>query len=141
MSAIVDATTGKVQKYLTDAFNHVELDSGGGFGIRHESTRVFIRIRDFGDNAVVNVFAPVVLGAPRSDALAKEVATSHYIFGHLTIEDDDEGGKNVLFSHRLLGDFLDPEELEEAVRAIAITANDLDDDFAARFGGTVFFED
>ena len=40
-----------------------------------------------------------------------------------------------MFSHTLLGDYLDPEELRSAIGAVATTGNDLDDEVQDRFGG------
>ena len=45
------------------------------------------------------------------------------------------------FSQRLLGDYLDEEELTHTVVAIAGTADILDDELQAKFGGKRFHED
>lgn len=141
MSAVVDATRGKVQKYLTDLFGTVELDRGGGFGFRYHSTRVFVSVDSFGDDqSVVQVFAPVIINAPESDELYEEIACSGFTLGHLSISDGEGDRKTIVFAHRMLGDFLDPEELETAVMAVAVTADRLDDEFEGRFGGSKMFD-
>jgi hypothetical protein len=48
-----------------------------------------------------------------------------------------ESGKNnlTILKHAILGDFLDPAELFNALRGIVLLADDLDDKFISKFGG------
>ena len=50
---------------------------------------------------------------------------------------DNEDGTScfVAFDHTLLADYLDPEELVQAVVAVAVTADDVDDTVHDKFGG------
>ena len=57
-------------------------------------------------------------------------------FGHVEAHSAD-GSDHVelLFSHTLLGDYLDQPELETAMWALLTTANTWDDELKERFGG------
>jgi len=143
MANVVDITRSKVQKYLTDMLGSVTIDKDGDFTIQQGSTMVFIRVvpwRD-GESAVVSVFAPVLLEVQPSPALHQYIAENDYVFGNLTLEAGEHGTQTLMFGHRLLGDFLDPAELESAVGAVAFTADDLDDELQPRFGGSKMLED
>ena len=129
----------RVRYVLTDKLGSVEVDRDGDFSFPFESTRVFISVRPFGAGAVIAIDAPVVFGAEPGPDLYEWVAThaNDYVIGHLGCELQEEGAL-VLVSHRLFGQFLNPEELLAAVAAVAATADKLDDELKARFGGERF---
>ena len=132
----------RVRYVLTDKLGPVEVDRDGDFSFPFESTRVFISVRPFGaDGAVVAIDAPVVFGAAPGPELYEWVAThaNDYVVGHLGCGLREEGAL-VLVSHRLLGRFFDPEELLAVVAAVAGTADRLDDELKARFGGERFVD-
>lgn len=138
----------KVQRYLLDMGLHGVEVLPDGYTFRYGSTRLFIRLEERGEGE--DAFTPIVLTAPMvsdikpSPELFEYVArnTDSKLFGHLGLhEDKDRGVMQIVFSHTLLGDFLDPKELEHAVGAVASTANQLDDELAAKFGGSVFHPD
>lgn len=130
----------RVRYVLTEALGSVEVDRDGDFSFPHESTRVFIGVRPFGaEGTVVVIDAPVVFGATPSPELYEWIAlhANDYVLGHLGCELRDDGVL-VLVSHRLLGDYMDPEELLRAVSAVAGTANRLDEEVMVLFGGERF---
>jgi hypothetical protein len=134
----------KVQRYLTDLVGSVELTPEGVFTFRAESTRLFVSCRPWEqtENTLVQLIAPVLQGCEPTPELYKHIAThaDDYLFGHLSARED--GDKlDILFTHTLLGDFLDPDELKRAVAGMIRTANDLDDALKTRFGGSRFHED
>jgi len=140
----VDVTTvrEKVQHILTK-HGRVEIDGDGDFSIRHQSARVFVRVVSWGDDeTIISVWTLAVIGATPSPELHEFIAygTDDYIFGHLGLSRQDDGTANILFSHRLLGDTLDEDELMNVVVAVATTTNSIDDDLAARFGGRTFHQ-
>jgi len=51
---------------------------------------------------------------------------------------EDGSTARILFKHTLLGDYLDPDEIEAAVILVAFSADDIDDEIAKLFGGTRF---
>ncbi|THB65636.1 MAG: hypothetical protein D6E12_12150 [Desulfovibrio sp.] len=56
--------------------------------------------------------------------------------GRLSWQEHGSSGKgDILLTHSLLGDFLDPEELQTSVLVMAYTADDLDEELQAKFGG------
>ena len=142
MSAIADATTGKVQKYLTEGLGSVSIDRDGDFRIPYGSTECFVSIRDgFGDHTIVEAWAIVLSEVRPTAELYHHVAENDFTIGNLSVYDADDGTVRLIFSLRLLGDFLDPEELLLAVAMVARTADDLDDELQARFGGRKFTDE
>lgn len=142
MSAQLDALNLKVQRILTDRFGTVQIDGDGDYTLRYESARVFVGCSEWGENTVVRVFAPVLFGVPPTPELYEYVATEggNYILGGLCARPGD-GGVTLEFRYTVLGDFLDAEELAQAVMAVIFTANGLDDKLKPRFGGSRFHED
>jgi hypothetical protein len=137
----VEATRAAVQRMLTDLLGRVEVDADGDFSFRVESARVFIGVVPFPekDTTIVNVFSHTNIDVPPTPELFRHIAveSDEWLFGHLGATEED-GAVTVTFSHRLLGGFLDPEELEIAVLAVATTANRIDDEIQRRFGGRLF---
>ena len=136
----------RVQDILSRNFE-VGLWGDRGFFVNHGSTRCFISVSGRGPEdprVIVHVTSPIAFETPGSPALFEHVAlnTDSWLFGHLSLEPDDDvpGTYGVLFVHRLLGNTLDEDELTGVVAAVAVTADDIDDDFVARFGGRRFRE-
>jgi len=102
---------------------------------------VNIRIIDQESRTLVRMVVPVLREVPPSPALFEYVATEgqNYYFGGLHYVPGIEGGM-LLFKETLLGDYLDEEELMNAVVAVVGTANRIDNDFVARFGGETFHD-
>jgi hypothetical protein len=133
----------KVQRYLTNLVGTVEVTADGRFTFHDGSTQVFVTCSMWAqDKTVASIMAPILLGVPATPELFEYIATnaSRYLFGHLSALRDDDGTIGVLLTHELLGDFLDPDELKIAVGSVALTANDLDDEMKARFGGKRFHD-
>ena len=137
----------KVQMYLTDFVGQVDLGKDGMLSFPFESTRVFVKTssNENNDSAHVMIWAFISVAAPVSPAMYEWVAlnTGAYTFGHIECIPlaDEDGRANIVFSHTLLGDYLDAEELRRAVGAVAYTADQLDDTFVAEFGGRRFNDD
>ena len=136
-------TRDRVRYILTDLLGTVEVDRDGEFSFRHDSARIFVGVRPFDEGTVVEVRAYTNIGVPPSPELFEYVAlnANAYVFGHLGAFEDGEGEIVVIFSHRLLGDYLDPEELKVAVAAVASTADEVDDEIQERFGGRLFHQE
>lgn len=141
MSSKLLETKDKVQRLLTDLLNNVQIDKEGRFHFRHGSSQIFVRVREWQDGTVVDVIAPTNFNVPASPELFRYVATNvdAYVFGRLAANEHDKG-VNVVFSHTLLGDTLDPDELKWAVFAVAGTADTIDDEIRAKFGGEIFHD-
>ncbi len=142
MAANVDVVKAKVQAILTEN-GPVQIDADGDFSFGMGSTRVFIRVLPHPNDqaTVLSIFAPVLINVPRSAELYEFLAmnSDHMIFGHLTLaagESDDTG--TLLVTHKLLGDYLDAEELMYAAVGVVGVADQIDEDLQAEFGGKRF---
>jgi hypothetical protein len=136
----VAETTAKVQRILIDYLGRVEIDDDG-FTFEYGSARVFVRIHAINDDqsTVVAVYAFPLREVPLTDEVYKWIATNadNYRFGHLAVyeKEDKPGVGSICFSHNLLGDFLDPEEVRWVVSAVRTSSDELDDELKAKFGG------
>jgi FHIPEP family/Putative bacterial sensory transduction regulator len=142
VAAPIEETRDRVASMLAQIVGPVQVDQDGDLTFPFESTRVYVSVRPFGEaSSVVSVFAITNVGLTPSDALAKFVAThgSDWLFGHLAMA-EHEGMARLIFNHTLLGDYLDREELEVAVAAVATTADRLDDEIKEQFGGQTMSE-
>lgn len=131
----------KVQRFLIDLLQNIQIDRDGDFNFRNGSAQVYVRVAPMGDaSTYVSVWAPTNGDVPVTPELYKYlVEQNHYRFGHLALSEKD--GKAVInFTHQLLGDFLDPDELKMAVVVVAQTADQIDDQIKAKFGGRTFHE-
>jgi hypothetical protein len=133
----LDAKRAEVQRILVEMFGKIEITKENEFTFPYGSTRVFIDV--FGvdqGSSVVNVYAVTSVDVPPSQQLFRFLALNAdaALFGHLGAIERDEV-VDVVFSHRLLGDHLDAEELKRTVATIAGAANEVDDVICDRFGG------
>lgn len=123
-----------VNGYLHDwgvAFERSE--DGETFRLIHGSTAAYIDFYEMGTSTVVHVHAPVLIGVDEDapiDALA--VLNGELPFGKLCFYPDQ---RVVALEYELLGDFLDQEELVNAIMAVATLADDWDDRLLRDFGG------
>jgi hypothetical protein len=143
MSVTLSETRDRVASMLAKFVGRVELSADGDLSFPYESTRVFVGVRPWAENsAVVSVFAVTNVDLTPSPELYEFVAlhTGDWVFGHLGLSVED-GKALVYFSHALLGDFLDEEELQTAVGAVAIAADEIDDKVKTQFGGRLPTED
>ena len=136
----VEETTQKVQRILVSEFNGVQLKPDG-YSIKVGSTAVHISVhkwreRDDGTiSTVIGLWAPIAREIPPSPDLFRWAATTEHTFGAIHVNELDDGTCLASFDHALLGDYLDPDELANAVAAVALTADELDDEAVQRFGG------
>ena len=140
MSDDLELLTVKVQRILAEYLSDVRLSDKGGFMVPYESTMVVVSPRQMDEErTAVVLFALMNQNVPATPELFKWVATNtdEYMFGHIGLHmlEGDDTKCNLVFSHTLLGDYLDPEELRSAIGAVATTANHLDDEVQDRFGG------
>ena len=146
LNTVVD----KVQRILVKNYSGVTLAGDGDeFFIDHGSTRVWIscmKANEELDDIIVQVGALVAADVSPSPELYKEVATSYMgrAFGcslRMFPADEEHTKYMVVLESRILGNFLDEDELRAAVEYSASSADYEDDGFAARHGGTVFNPD
>jgi hypothetical protein len=142
MAVNISATRDRVASMLAALVGSIELSAAGDLSFPYESTRVFVNVRPLvDDSTVVNVFAFTNVDLVPSAELYEFVAlhSGDFVFGHLSL-DVTEGKGTLILRHTLLADYLDEPELNTAVRAIALTADDIDDELKAKFGGRLATE-
>lgn len=144
MAGDVAATRAKVQQYLTQNFNNVNIDKDGDFSLRNGSARIIVRVwtRDDVEWTIVGLWVPLLTEVKETPELFEHIAlhADDYIFGHLNAY-RREDGIMISLNHNLLGDYLDEDELARAVGGMAGVADDIDDELRAQFGGKRFHED
>ena len=144
--ATVEQTTMKIQRILTGPMGlNVMLDSNG-FRITFEDASSFLRIRihewkagaDAEPGTVALITAPILRDVSPSPELFEWVARhgGSRWFGHVEVHQiQDSENVNLVFSHTLLGDYLDQPELETAMWGILSVADRWDDELQEKFGG------
>lgn len=136
----------RVQRLLIDQNGSVSIDRDGDFFVRRGSAIVYVRVMPWGEKStLVKAWSILVVDVPMTPDVYRWVAVDGqcYWFGHARAVDGEavEGQPllgRIQFEHVLLGDVLDADELEAAVNGVASSADELDDDLVARFGGTRF---
>lgn len=143
MGANVAAVSQKVQRILTDMLGSIQVGKSGTFYMTNDSAAIFVDVQEWGEGTVVKIASPMLRGVRPTDEVFRWVATEGqtYWFAHARVVLREGGLCDILMEQDLYGDTLDPEELTTAVSAVAITANDLDDELQSRFGGTRWTDD
>ena len=131
----------KVQQMLIDHVGTIRIVPDGRFAFEVGSTNVFVRVNQPESAAYTYAIltAPITIGVPTTPELFKWVAlnTDGYLFGHIgvAIDNEDAPTATLVFTHTLLVDYLDAEELRRAVSAVSASADELDDVVVGTFGG------
>jgi hypothetical protein len=147
--ATVDATSQKVQRMLASSFSDVRLTERG-FAVPYGSSEVLVEIRDWGTDSKGEPQSLVYLWAP----LGREVTPTPELYQWAAVDGQanyfgsvrvipNEDGKTCLvtYEHTLLGDYIDPMELETAVAMMYVTADKLDEIVHDTFGGKRFTDE
>jgi hypothetical protein len=145
--ATVEQTTMKVQRLLTGPMGLKISLEGEVFSVVFSdlSTSVQIRIHEWvknkdGEPQTLVLISSLILKAVRpSPELFEWVARQggSRWFGHVEVHEDkgNPGTVMLIFSHTLLGDYLDEAELGHGVFGILHGANEWDDELQKKFGG------
>lgn len=140
--SVVATTKEKVQRILPDLGNPM-LDSQGRLSLQCGSARIFVEVEELGsDQSWVRLTCPLLQEITPSPALFEYVAMNadRFKYGALSATKDDQGQVHLWMTHGLLGTYLDPDELKIAVSLLVQSADELDDELKARFGGVRFHE-
>jgi hypothetical protein len=133
----------KVQRMLIAEFGSISIDSDSDFSIDFGTARTFITVfQTASDALMVRVFALVLSELPLTDALYRWVATDgqDFYFGRSQLLERDDGQGLLMFEHHFLGECLDPDELEFAVKGMGSVADNLGTELQPKFGGVRFNE-
>lgn len=133
----------KVTRILSDVFGECRVDDDRGIEIPIRKTACFV---NFDERSVVllDLYAPILRSVPLSNALGLWVATSGQEFqiGSVQMEIDDSNQFGSLFyRYALVGDDVDPLELEYAVSMVGYGADRLIEILQPTFGGKSYLED
>lgn len=145
--ADLSSIKNNVRKILTNEFGSISEDNNGSFFIRNESTVAFIDVADWdhdGQNVgVIEIYAIVAMDLKEVNKdLAVECVTDlSRRFGTWFFLKNVEGKYNLIFKTDLIGATVDAAELINAVRLVAIVANEEDDKIVRKYGGQVFLND
>lgn len=145
----VDQVREKMYQIYTDNFDDVSVTEDGMVAFRAESTICLIDVVEWdpkteGRNTLISLDASIVSGVKRSKALYEWVALSNddFIFGHIVVrESDDKSLADIWFTHNILGDNFNADELLVATLSLLQTADQLDDEVMHTFGGTRMFNE
>jgi len=110
-------------------------DTAPQFNIRAGSAWVTVSVHPVNERfTVVRAFSWVVTGAEPTPELRQYLLEENFgmRFGAYAME---PGTNDILFTHALVGEGLDTDELMWTVMAVANTADDGDDKIVQRFGG------
>jgi hypothetical protein len=125
----------RVTRFITARYGKFERDAVWGFHGGFGSTRVFVTVRHTLEvSTAVQVAAPVLIGVDLTDALALDahaIAEQHPL-GRFSYSSERA---ELWCEHAILGDALDPEELELAMDAVAAIADGSDERLQAAHGG------
>jgi hypothetical protein len=146
----------KVQRYVSELFEHVSLTDDGGLRIPFGSTAIFINIGEVqGEESIafnkehdlsqtwIRVYAPVLVMVKPTNELFKWIAIEgqHLDYGGYRFMMDESDGMTVIeFSYSLPGDTLDPGELKNAVLSVLMSSDGQDEELQNKFGGKLFEE-
>lgn len=133
-SEAVAALRTALKAYLGAAFGGYEVDQDDDFVVSRGSARVWVRPLEQEGRTFVVIWSVTNVGVPITGELTTFLAAENAAlpFGKFGL---NEQASSVQLVHTLLGDFLNREELEVAVDAVADTADQYDDQIKARFGG------
>jgi len=136
----------KVQRIITGPMGLQVMLQEDRFQVTFQDTSTFLtlRVAEFGKNedgeprTVVLVTSPILHEVEPTPELFEWIARNggSRWFGHIEVYDaGDTGRVNLIFSHTLLGDYLDQPELETAMWGILSVANGWDEELQQKFGG------
>jgi hypothetical protein len=135
----------KVERYVADLIGPYEVNEWDKIHFRWGSAHVFLECMTYGEEeSVVFISIPLLYYLTPAPELFRYVGlhADDWHFGHLSVtENKDDDRLKLWLTHSLLGDYLDVEELKTAVAAMARTADGLDDELKAKFGGERYHED
>jgi len=130
MANNLEVLRGKVESYLRQKQLSYEVKPNGSLWIRQGSTVVVVSPSDWGERTLVKLAAPVALNITKvSPELTRFLVEKNFelLFGKFSL---DTNGNAIWYEHVLLGDSLDAEALFVAVAAVALTADQYDEEVA-----------
>ena len=122
---------------MTEAY---DVDENGSYVLPLQTCPAFVVPTSIPDGPpVVRIFAITNLGVPVTAELTSYLLSKNldFVFGAFGVEAEDGA---VWFVHNILGEYLDPQELEASLGAVATTADEYSQEIKDRFGGRLYKE-
>lgn len=139
--ASVKQVQSKVQSILTTELGSVRVAADNEIKINYESTMVTIAVEDYGNNETVVVITAIVTSETKeTPALYKFLNDTNVNLRFGSLQYLPGNPSIMILQYTILGDFLDPDELLNAVRAVVLIADKLDDEIVKVFGGKRFID-
>ena len=129
-----------IETKLQEMVDRYFVDPRGSYVFGLDSARVFVVPAWLKNGAtVVRVFAITNLDVTVTPELTSFLLARNldFVLGSFAL-DEDRGA--IWFNHNLIGEFLEPDELEATLAAVAETANQMDDEIKGQFGGRLYSE-
>lgn len=131
----------KVQSILTTELGSVRVAADNQIRINYESTLVTVAVEDYGkDETIVVLTAIVTTETKESPALYKYLNDTNSALRFGSLQYLREKPSVLILQYTILGDFLDPEELLNALRVVVMVADKFDDEIVGKFGGKRFID-
>jgi hypothetical protein len=132
----IESTTSRVEAALAARYGAFQHDPHWGYHGPFGSARVFVNVRHTLEvSTAILVASPILSAVALTDALALDVhaAAAASAFGRFAYAADRS---ELWVEHAILGDDLDPVELETAIDAVARLSDGEDDRLQAAHGGS-----
>ncbi len=132
----------KVQDILSGEFGSVRVSSDGSIKIPFESTMVNIEVEDWLDGQSLVVLNGIIARDSKSNTSVYEWINEQNANLRIGCVYHLPGKTSniTIMSYSILGDFLDPDELTNALKAVVFMSDKLDDEFISKFGGERFID-
>ena len=141
MSAAVEATRARLREALAQAPVAAYEDEQGGFSVPLGSTAANLTVVERpGGHTAVEIWAVVLADAPLGADLHAFVVETSFLFGRLVVEPLSDGVGQVLLTHAVVGETLRTDRFLELLGTLVTTADEVDDELVARFGGRRFHD-
>ena len=141
MSQALDDLRKLCRKYLEEAQLRFMVDQEDDFVLQfNDGVMVYVMPRDWAQGKTIVLVMAIANKEVRvEESLGNFLAVenSKILFGRLSLYPDR---KEVRFEHTLLGDWLNRDELQTAILAVATSANVYDDQIKERWGGKKYTE-
>ena len=126
---------------MTTELGSVRVAADNEIKINYESTLVTIAVEDYGNNETVVVITAIVTSETKeTPALYKFLNDTNVSLRFGSLQYLSGNPSVMILQYSILGDTLDPEELLNAVRAVVLMADKLDDEIVKVFGGKRFID-
>ena len=133
-----DAIRQKVQRIVAEELGSVTVDKDGDVRVVHDSAVSFISVIEQENRTIVKIWSILAVEIPATPDFYQWIASEGqgYFFARMIASPPDEHGQAwVKWEYDLLGDYLDRDELLNAMHVVVGLSNDLDDEIVTKFGG------